>query len=64
MTNVEELRALLKKFDVEYSEHAETDGTIDITMTEGSKNVVGYMGFHVTFNFNSDGGFEGVGVWE
>ena len=58
MTDKEELKALFDKFGIGYRDH----GTA-ITCNYGGDKVFGYPEQYVTFDFDSDGGFEEMGVW-
>lgn len=69
MTDLEEFRALLKKWEVPWSEGSTSGTGITIGPDEWgdrppSPKVEGYRGFYAEFVFGDDGEFQGVGIWE
>jgi len=63
MTDLEKLEALLNEFGVSYDTNKESSRTT-ITCIQGHSKVDGYGGFYVEFEFNQDGSFEQMGLWE
>ncbi len=59
-TDREKLEELLKLFGVGTT----TEGENSIEIMAGDTKVKGYSGFYASFNFDKDGKFETVGVWE
>ena len=58
MTDIEKLKALFDEFGIGYRDI----GTA-ITCHYGDDKVDGYPEQYVTFDFDSEGGFEEMGVW-
>jgi hypothetical protein len=75
MSDLDELCALLDKWEVEYDEEQEAEGTV-ISLSpkqvkspvtgrwEQDGNVIGYSGFVCQFSFDLEGTFKHVGIWE
>ena len=67
MTDLEKLQSLLTEFGVEFNlltaPGNEISASIDCQANVHTK-VVGYAGFSVDFNFDKDGKFIEIGVWE
>lgn len=65
-THEERFRALLAEWDIEPctdpSEVDQDEHRVSLAARYG--NVRGYGGFLAVFNFNEDGSFEDMGVWE
>lgn len=65
MKDIEKLAKLFDEFDVEYSyEDYTDDGTLNILVEEGNKNVTGYSGFYAFFSFDKEGKFIDISVGE
>lgn len=61
MKDYEKLITLLKEFGIE----AELDEDNNIFLVAGSQEKIkGYSMFHVIFNFDEDGKFKNMGIWE
>jgi hypothetical protein len=63
MKDIEKLKALLNEFGVEYSTEAVDDG-VGIVCRSGADKVDGYCSFFVEFQFEEDGRFKKIGIWE
>ena len=67
MTDIEKLRCLLREFGVGFNDlqfkFNEVASSVECLAREHAK-VEGYSGFAVNFNFDIDGKFIGVGIWE
>jgi hypothetical protein len=66
MTDKDKVIALLKELGIGYADrYGETfETTNDIYLIAGEGNVDGYGGFCATFEFNEDGSFKKLGIWE
>lgn len=63
MTHEEKFRSLLVEWGITpYTYDIESTHRVVLAAREG--NVDGYMGFEAIFDFNDDGSFSNVGVWE
>ena len=56
----EDVIAFLEALGVDYT--IALDGSI--CLTTYTKGVVGYRDFECSFNFNQDGTFKNIGIWE
>jgi hypothetical protein len=59
MTDKEKLVALFTEFGIEHGNDRK-----DIVLDEGARKVTGYSSFYARFEFDEDGKFQQVGVWE
>jgi hypothetical protein len=59
MTDRDKLVAVLVDFGIGHDV-----GRNDVVMVEGNCKVIGYSSFFARFEFDEDGNFEHVGLWE
>lgn len=64
MTDRQALKALLDRFGlIPYAD--EPDASDEVVVLEAKRgNVSGYSGFVARFEFDSDGKFQSLGIWE
>jgi len=63
--NKEQFKAVLEAWGVEYEEDYDVDEKIEIIRLKvGNKKVVGYWDFVTEFNFDQNGNFKEIGIWE
>ena len=65
-TDIEKLTALLESFGIEFRAEVNQKGHRIILEVDDVKdsNVVGYQGFYTEFNFDSNGKFIEIGIYE
>ena len=64
MTDYDKVKALFTELGIGFTEHDEKDNVKVICCEAGSDKVIGYSGFFTDFEFDEDGKFIQMGVWE
>lgn len=64
MTDLENFVAMMLKIGANPDAITNPDGSVSLELSNDGNNIAGYIGFAATFNFDTDGNLESVGIFE